>query len=144
MTRSSSGSIVALTVHARHVPAPERQAFAERIQALPEPAVVIETCHRVEAYFMTSSEPAALAGLLELPDGGATFVDQAAIRHAMAVAVGRDSVVVCEDQVLHLGAEPGCGDPDAGLDGGGSRGHEAATSPVRSSKRRPAKRSRFA
>jgi glutamyl-tRNA reductase len=101
MTASPSGSIVALTVHARHVAAPERQAFASRIQALPQPAVVIETCHRVEAYFMTGSDPAGLAGLLELPDGGATFVDAAAIRHAMAVAVGRDSVVVGEDQVLH-------------------------------------------
>ncbi len=101
MTASPSGSIVALTVHARHVAAPERQAFASRIQALPQPAVVIETCHRVEAYFMTGSDPAGLAGLLELPDGGAAFVDAAAIRHAMAVAVGRDSVVVGEDQVLH-------------------------------------------
>ncbi|HEY7828527.1 MAG TPA: hypothetical protein VIB99_09840 [Candidatus Limnocylindrales bacterium] len=101
MTGSRSGSIVALTVHARRVAALDRQAFADRIHALPEPAVVIETCHRVEAYFMTGSDPAGLAGLLELPDGGTTFVDEDAIRHAMAVAVGRDSVVVGEDQVLH-------------------------------------------
>jgi glutamyl-tRNA reductase len=36
-----------------------------------------------------------------LPAGGRTLVGEAAIRHAIAVAVGRDSVVVGEDQILH-------------------------------------------
>ena len=63
--------------------------------------MVIETCHRVEAYFASPADPAGLARQLGLPQGGFTLVDEAAIRHAMAVAVGRDSVVVGEDQILH-------------------------------------------
>jgi glutamyl-tRNA reductase len=40
--------------------------------------------------------PAAL-----LPSGGRLLVGETAVRHAMTVAVGRDSVVVGEDQILH-------------------------------------------
>ena len=36
-----------------------------------------------------------------LPANGRILVGEAAIRHAIAVAVGRDSVVVGEDQILH-------------------------------------------
>jgi glutamyl-tRNA reductase len=36
-----------------------------------------------------------------LPAGGRILVGEAAVRHAIAVAVGRDSVVVGEDQILH-------------------------------------------
>ncbi len=102
MNRRASGTIVALTVHARDVPAIEREAFAGRIRAQPEGmAVTIETCHRVEAYFADTAEPAQLARQIGLPLGGRTLIGGAAVRHAMAVAVGRDSVVVGEDQVLH-------------------------------------------
>ena len=102
MSRRVPGAIVALTVHARRVPATERELFAARVRALPAgDAVVIETCHRVEAYFASPADPAELARRVGLPEGGFALIDEAAIRHAMAVAVGRDSVVVGEDQILH-------------------------------------------
>ncbi len=102
MSGRSPGTIVAMTVHARRVPAPERQQFAGRIRALPAgDAVVIETCHRVEAYFNSPADPVELGRQVELPDGGSTLIDEAAVRHAIAVAVGRDSVIVGEDQILH-------------------------------------------
>jgi len=61
--------------------------------------MVLETCHRVEAYLVP---PAGDRPASEwLPAGGRILVGEAAIRHAIAVAVGRDSVVIGEDQILH-------------------------------------------
>lgn len=93
-------SIVALVAHARHVTADERQRFAGRLRETAEPGgLLLETCHRVELYAM--SDP-ALGGLTAiLPLGGDLLVGDEAARHAIAVAVGLDSVVVSEDQVLH-------------------------------------------
>lgn len=93
-------ALVALVTHARHVPAAERERFAARLrdESADEP-LVLQTCHRVEAYLVLAddhTEPETL-----LPEGGRLFVGEAAIRHAIAVAVGRDSVVVGEDQILH-------------------------------------------
>ena len=36
-----------------------------------------------------------------LPSGGEVLTGEAAIRHVLAVAIGRDSVIIGEDQVLH-------------------------------------------
>ncbi|MGH2465812.1 MAG: hypothetical protein ACRDGI_10160 [Candidatus Limnocylindrales bacterium] len=79
-----------------------REDFSSRIVAeLGGRAVIIETCHRVEAYWLAPymADGMPEAGLL--PAGGRVLSGQAAARHAIAVAVGRDSVVVGEDQVLH-------------------------------------------
>jgi glutamyl-tRNA reductase len=92
-----SESIVALVAHARHVAADERRQFADRLREAPEPgALLLETCHRVELYAPDGRDSSA-----KLPPGGAVLVGDSAARHAIAVAVGLDSVVVGEDQVLH-------------------------------------------
>jgi glutamyl-tRNA reductase len=97
-----SPGLVALVTHARDVPAPAREAFAGRIRGeLEGRAVLVETCHRVEAYWSTSTEADWMTETGWLPAGGRALEGDAAARHAVAVAVGRDSVVVGEDQVLH-------------------------------------------
>ena len=101
MSQVARGAIVALVAHARDVPAAERERFASRLRAeLRDCALVVETCHRVEAYLVRenlSHDPFATT----LPPGGRALVGESAIRHAIGLAVGRDSVVVGEDQVLH-------------------------------------------
>lgn len=95
-------NIVALTAHARNVPAPERERLAGRLQdELGGRAVVLHTCHRVEGYTTGIDDPEVGRLAASLPDGGRMLTGAEAIRHAIAVAVGRDSVVVGEDQVLH-------------------------------------------
>ncbi|HTC85843.1 MAG TPA: NAD(P)-binding domain-containing protein [Candidatus Acidoferrum sp.] len=95
-------AIVALVTHARRVPADQRTEFAARLRgALPHGAVVLETCHRVEAYVPWPGDPRALARDIGLPDGGIVLEGEAAVRQAIGVAVGADSVVLGEDQVLH-------------------------------------------
>jgi glutamyl-tRNA reductase len=92
--------IVALVTHARHVPAIERERFAAFLhRELAGQALVLETCHRAEAYLRSEDDPARLAEAL--PAGGRALNGEHAVRHAMTVAVGRDSVVVGEDQILH-------------------------------------------
>jgi len=92
--------LAVLLAHARHVPVPARVRLAERLRAIrPEGSVLLETCHRVELY-------GPLAVLDELarwePIPGVELeVGVEAARHAIRVAVGRDSAVVAEDQVLH-------------------------------------------
>ena len=92
--------IVALVTHARQVPAIERERFATAIHnELASGALMLETCHRVEAY-LTSADDAERF-VAAVPAGGRALVGEQAIRHAITVAVGRDSVVVGEDQILH-------------------------------------------
>lgn len=93
--------LVALIAHARGVPAVERERFGASCRTgLPgQNPLILDTCHRVEAYMVTDEDPARLRG--SLPDGGRLLVGEAAARHAVSVAVGLDSVVVGEDQVLH-------------------------------------------
>ena len=90
-------SITVLAAHARYVPAAEREQLAIDLRAqLDGGGLVVETCHRVERY-------ASAGGLdgIPVPHGVQVLRGEAAIRHAVSVAVGRDSVVVGEDQVLH-------------------------------------------
>jgi glutamyl-tRNA reductase len=97
---SPSVPIVALVTHARHVPAIQRQRFAAALRGeSASRAFTLETCHRVEAYVGNTEDAADLAAAL--PAGGRALVGERAVRHAMTVAVGRDSVVVGEDQILH-------------------------------------------
>jgi glutamyl-tRNA reductase len=92
--------IVAFVTHARHVPAIERERFATALhRESPGRAFTLETCHRVEAYLGSADDAARLAAAL--PAGGRALTGERAVHHAMTVAVGRDSVVVGEDQVLH-------------------------------------------
>jgi glutamyl-tRNA reductase len=92
--------VVALVTHARQVPAIERERFATVLhRELASGALTLETCHRVEAYLASPDD--AQRVVAALPAGGRALVGEQAVRHAMSVAVGRDSVVVGEDQILH-------------------------------------------
>ena len=100
MTRTGTIPVVALLTHARHVPAIEREGFATAVRhELADQALLIETCHRVEAYLTSTDDADRLAATI--PSGGRLLVGEQAVHHAMTVAVGRDSVVVGEDQILH-------------------------------------------
>lgn len=100
MNGARSVPIVALVTHARHVPAIERERFAAALHRESAGRVfMLETCHRVEAYLGDADDAARLAP--PLPEGARTLTGEQAVHHAMTVAVGRDSVVVGEDQILH-------------------------------------------
>ena len=122
MSRSAPGVIVALVTHARQVSAIERERFATRLRdELTDKVLVLDTCHRVEAYVVNPPEPARLALAASLPAGGRALIGEPAIRHAISVAVGRDSVVVGEDQILHqlrvsIDSARGAGTLDAALE----------------------------
>jgi glutamyl-tRNA reductase len=99
----AAGSIAAIVSHARNVPVAARERLADDLRkrlAEDRRGLVVETCHRVEGYAAGPESVAALADV-SIPDGAQRLQGEAAIRHAITVAVGRDSVVVGEDQVLH-------------------------------------------
>ena len=97
-----SGSVVVLTSHARRVPGAARERFAERLhRQLADRAFIFETCHRVDAFAVIEQDARRLALDVSVPTGGEILAGRDAVRHAISVAVGRDSVVVGEDQVLH-------------------------------------------
>ncbi len=100
MNGAAQVPIVALVTHARHVAAIERERFAWALHAeLPARSLMLETCHRVEVFLWSADDTARLSRAL--PAGGRVLTGEQAVHHAMTVAVGRDSVVVGEDQILH-------------------------------------------
>jgi glutamyl-tRNA reductase len=100
VTPTGPDAVVALVTHARNVPAVEREHFAARLREdSARSSMVLETCHRVEAYLVAADGDTPPSDWL--PAGGRILVGEAAVHHAIAVAVGRDSVVVGEDQILH-------------------------------------------
>jgi glutamyl-tRNA reductase len=102
MRQPAAGNLVALVSHARSVPAPAREQLAIRIRnELAGRALVLETCHRVEAYWTVPVEQGFDVVDAGLPEGVLVLGGRSVVEHAVAVAVGRDSVVVGEDQVLH-------------------------------------------
>lgn len=96
---TSEPRIAALVAHVRHVPVAGRERFAARLRAEQRDGLVLETCHRVEFYTVERGDLARFEAVL--PPGGEILTGDAACRHAIAVAVGLDSVIVGEDQVLH-------------------------------------------
>ncbi|HEV8547119.1 MAG TPA: hypothetical protein VGQ64_12555 [Candidatus Limnocylindrales bacterium] len=102
MSQAPPSAIVALIAHARQVPAVERERFGTRLRKeLADGALLLETCHRVEGYVICADDTERMALVGALPAGAKALVGEPAVRHAITVAVGRDSVVVGEDQVLH-------------------------------------------
>lgn len=125
----------ALVTHARGTPAVARADFALRAQELldrsardgsPRSFISLTTCHRVEVYL---GPPAGTAGEVEmpswwadlrgaLPEGGGELGGLPAMRHLAEVAVGLDSAVIAEDQILHqLRASVGAADALGSLHG---------------------------
>lgn len=102
MNAAEPGTIVALVTHARQVSAIERERFAVRLRdALTGNALLLETCHRVEGYVICPDDAERMTFAVLVPAGGRALTGEPAVRHAIAVAVGLDSVVVGEDQILH-------------------------------------------
>ncbi len=100
MSAPPSPYLVALTAHAHDVPAEERERFRRTLAGRRlTGGVTLVTCHRVEAYL----EPGPLTDELEreLPHGGRRLEDAAAAARAVRLALGLESTVLAEDQVLH-------------------------------------------
>jgi glutamyl-tRNA reductase len=93
--------IVAVVVHARQVPAVDRERFAATLRDGRVRGLLLETCHRVEAYWTATDDHGSTELRSEVPAGGFVLWGDEAVRHAVAVAAGRDSVVLGEDQILH-------------------------------------------
>lgn len=100
MTDGTAQPLVALTAHARAVPAMDRARFADAVRAVPAPGVVLITCHRVEVYGR-AGDPGLEAIADQVPGAALQLAGEAAVRHLVRVAVGRDSAVLGEDEVLH-------------------------------------------
>jgi glutamyl-tRNA reductase len=99
---TSADTIIAFVAHARHVPASNRQRFKEALTSeFARGGLLLETCHRVEMYATLEGVDAGRCMAATVSAGGRVLRGSTAIRHALSVAVGRDSVVVGEDQVLH-------------------------------------------
>lgn len=97
----SASSVTAIVLHARTVPSPAREAYADALAALPpDPRwIAVHTCHRVEVFVAQGDGP--LPELPPLPDGAEHLADADAVRHLVSVACGLESVVFGEDQILH-------------------------------------------
>jgi glutamyl-tRNA reductase len=92
--------VAVLHLHARSSSVSDRIALAGSIRAdAGRGVVLLETCHRVEAYG-TEADLAVLVRSTTASEAS-LIVGEAAARHLVRVAVGRDSVVVGEDQILH-------------------------------------------
>lgn len=93
-----TSGLAALTAHAKFVSASERAVLgASWAAAMPAGAVLLTTCHRVELY----GDLATIQGVSHRGPGVRQLRDIDAVRHLVTVAVGRDSAVVGEDQILH-------------------------------------------
>lgn len=95
-------TVVAITAHARTVSSADRERLAADLAAvIPAGSVILTTCHRVEAYAAAVGGGRAAGMALDLPTGTQVLDGDAAVRHLVSVAAGRDSVVAGEDEILH-------------------------------------------
>jgi len=84
-----------VSARAGRVDAEERAWLAERLAG--HPGILLVTCHRVELH---GSGDIGAPLIDVLPTGTRVLRDRAAVEHIVAVALGLDSVVLAEDQVL--------------------------------------------
>jgi glutamyl-tRNA reductase len=102
MMATTRPPVIAFVTHARQVPAADRSRFAARLHDdVGARLLVLETCHRVEAYATDADDAHASVLSASMPIGGRVLQGGDAVRHAVAMAVGRDSVIIGEDQILH-------------------------------------------
>jgi glutamyl-tRNA reductase len=96
-----SRSLSVLIAHARSVPVLDRAKLASALVAADRAGMLaVETCHRFELY-ATAGTLAAVTATTHLPLGVEVLHGRRAARHLVSLAVGRQSTVVGEDQVLH-------------------------------------------
>jgi glutamyl-tRNA reductase len=88
-----------MLTNARWMPGEERARIAASWHELRQPGtLLLETCHRVELY----GTPAAIGDIYaEAPASVRMLLGRDVADHLVTVAVGRDSSVVAEDQILH-------------------------------------------
>ena len=98
MTGLSTGPHI-VVAHARRVPVGDRERLGERLAQEHVPGVLVRTCHRVELYTWDEQAIEAFAG--DRPAGTELLRGESAARHVVEVAVGLDSAVIGEDQILH-------------------------------------------
>src|SRR5688572_4379736 len=92
-----STSLTALLAHGRWMPAELRSELADVLRVRQPPGtLLVATCHRVELYGADTAVAPLAAGSDARLVGGTD-----AARHLIGLAVGRDSAIVGEDQVLH-------------------------------------------
>jgi glutamyl-tRNA reductase len=105
MNRETEPEIVAVIAAAPAVPGTARERLRPRAEAVADRlgALVVETCHRVE--LVGGEEVASAPSFVELvaaaPPGTIRLDGAAAARHVVSLAVGLESAVLAEDQVLH-------------------------------------------
>jgi glutamyl-tRNA reductase len=104
--RVPGGSIVAVVATADRVAGPGREAIRPRLEAaaaVRTGRLLVVTCHRAELY-VDAPDPEELASLraIAAAEPGTRLLDgPAAARHAIALAIGLESAVLAEDEILH-------------------------------------------
>jgi glutamyl-tRNA reductase len=66
---------------------------------MPPGSLLLETCHRVEAYSVGASPCPGTSAMA--PGGGRCLSGIDVVRHVVRLAVGLESTVIAEDQILH-------------------------------------------
>jgi glutamyl-tRNA reductase len=90
--------LAALLTHARWMSADQRAIVADAFRATqPVGSLLVATCHRVELYGIETELAPLTAGL----SGVHTLRGSDAARQLIGLAVGRDSAVIGEDQILY-------------------------------------------
>ena len=105
MTDATEPRLVAVIAAAPDVPGAARERLRPAVEAAAGPigGVVVSTCHRVELVGgEAAAGSAALADLVAAAPPGTVRLDgEAAASHVLSLAVGLESAVLAEDQVLH-------------------------------------------
>ena len=92
-------NLVAYVAHARTAPAEHRARLAAQWAASAPPGTVfLATCHRVELF---ATSETLIGDGVPTDDGVIALRDRDVVRHLVTLAVGLDSTVLGEDQVLH-------------------------------------------
>jgi glutamyl-tRNA reductase len=105
MDRQTEPGVVALIAAAPAVPGAAREQLRSHVEAVAGRlgVVVVETCHRVELVGgeAVASAPSFAELVAAAPPGAIRLDGTAAARHVVSLAVGLESMVLAEDQVLH-------------------------------------------
>jgi len=105
MNREPEPGVVAVIAAAPAVPAGARERLRPRAEAVAvrSGALLVETCHRVELVGgeAVASAPSFVEFVESAPSGTVRLDGTAAARHVVSLAVGLESAVLAEDQVLH-------------------------------------------
>jgi glutamyl-tRNA reductase len=100
-----ASGIRAFAASAPAVPSSERSRLEPFVLAAAERhgGAVIRTCHRIEWYHEAGGDPRATLGSAgaTVPSGALTLVGVDAVGRLMSLALGLESVVLGEDQILH-------------------------------------------